>query len=206
MNSKQTSVLLGVVVVILLGLVGYLVMTRIDNSPSQDQTAEDQEQEQPLRDEVFVSTTYNFEFEYPNNLETYSIEYGPTDFDRRGLTVHIGTANYIDRVKAPLEGTEGEAVYFRVSAFEPNKQVMPEQSDCSRGFTPEAKMSSSKITLDGNIVTQCRFTSMFGSNSMVINFTRDGKTYYSLYSDQYADSSLAKTTIDKMIQTFKFEP
>ena len=216
MDPKKLNIVLGIVIVILLGLVGYLAFAQKSENQTLPSVNVNQNINTPIEAsnnnvnstnsntpanstlKTYSNAKYGFEFQYPKEWDIYVDEFGPTEFDKSGVWVVVGPKENIAFHKSPPEGTEGAPAYFSMSSYEP-KTVTAAAKDCQGSQSPEG-LKVSKLTISGISVNKCTFPSMFGTG-MEIAWTQNSKIFYRAGSHKYEGTT--KADVDTILPTIK---
>lgn len=214
MDPKKLNILLGIVIVVLLALVGYMAYVQkpeteiipletINRNTNTSEKENNNDAVDTLTSanatlKTYTNAKYGFEFQYPKEWEVYVNEYGQTNFDKRGVVVVVGTKENIAFHKTPTEGTEGAPSYFRVASYEP-KTVTAAMKDCVESPAPEG-LKVSTFYIAGLLLNKCVYPSMFGTGMSII-ISEDNKLFHRVGSDLYEGTT--KTDVDKILSTFK---
>lgn len=182
MKQKVSAII--VLILILLGTIGYFLVRKSSQNTNQ-----------PLVDETanwktYANSEYGFEFKYPENLVADEVN-GSSNFENRFTSVSIDTSDTI-KLNKSIEGSEPAPVLLGVGGYEPkNKPAI----NCADGV-------SFPVVVDGLAVNKCIRESMQGTSAMYIYISRDSVVYYSFRSDKYFGND--KVIVDQIISTFKF--
>ncbi|MEN9558333.1 MAG: hypothetical protein RL141_702 [Candidatus Parcubacteria bacterium] len=150
---------------------------------------------------TYTSEAYGFSIQYPPELSVEARE-GSSDFDKRFLTLDIGTPQDLKDLYAPTE-TEGSPLFLRISASVPNETV-----DHGGRMTPEICGSddwfSQYLLIDGLRIPTCQDMTlkMFPSLFAVFRKTDQDPMIYVIDSMQYEGAD--KIMIEQILSTLKF--
>jgi hypothetical protein len=149
---------------------------------------------------TYTNDMYGISFQYPPELAVEAHE-GSSNFDKKSLTLDIGTPEYLKDLKAPTE-TEGLPLFLRISASAPNEAAgnggRMEPGTCGGDYR-----FSEYISIDGLKVTTCEGVTLGSFPSMMAVFkkTNQDATVYVIDSMKYAGSD--KASIEQILSTLK---
>ena len=144
--------------------------------------------------QTYQNDQYGFSIQYPPEYQMYAATISPGRFEKEGVVLYFGPADYIEAVKTVSE-TEGPAGYLVVSADVP---VTP--SDAEEGCLGGQAVGT--VSVGGIETTKCLRPSIYTEESLWISLTRDAQTFFRFSSDKYSGED--KATIDQIISTFRF--
>ncbi len=143
----------------------------------------------------YINHDFGFEFQYPAGLDIDAKSIGSTNFDKRGVEVHVDTPDYFEAEKCS-ECDGGSAPLISVSASEP---ITPRALD--RGCDAQYEKQRGTVIIGGLTVDVCEGEEMRGAYVHAI-FTQDNKAIYNIQFTKLTAGN--DDLVGKVLSTFKF--